>query len=69
MTRQEQFKAELFDLLRRYKVTMTVDEEVKNWGTEVKGVNFFSFTQYDSEGDVVGDIIDLTVGRWEDGQE
>lgn len=66
MTRQDEFKAELFDLLRRYKVEMSV---VEDYGRQPKGINFFSYTQYDGEGSVVGDIIDLTVGTWEDGKE
>jgi hypothetical protein len=67
MTRQEQFKAELFDLLRHYKVEMTVEEERGQYDTVATGINFYSFTQYDGEGSVVSEIIDLTVGKWCDG--
>lgn len=66
MNRQEQFKEELFDLLRRYDVEMSV---VEDYGGYAKGINFYSYTQYDGEGSVVGDIIDLTVGKWENGKE
>ena len=69
MTRQEQFKAELFDLLRRYKVEMTVVEEVGGYAPEVVGINFWSYTQHDGEGNEIGGMIDLTVGKWENGKE
>ena len=69
MTRQEEFKAELFDLLRRYKVEMSVVEEITNCTVEVTGINFWSYTQHDGEGNEIGGMIDLTVGRWEDGRE
>lgn len=58
MTRQEQFKQELFELLRKYKVEMSV-----------VGINFWSYTQYDAEHPEEGGPIDLTVGTWENGKE
>ena len=67
MTRQDEFKAELFDLLRRYKVEMSVVEESDNWSAT--GINFWSYTQHDGEGNEIGSMIDLTVGRWENGEE
>lgn len=69
MTRQDEFKAELFDLLRRYKVEMSVVEEIKGYATHVTGINFWSYTQHDGEGNEIGGMIDLTVGRSEDGKE
>ena len=59
MTRQDEFKAELFDLLRRYKVTMTIENDE---------INFFSYTQYDGEGNEIGSMINLNF-RWENGKE
>lgn len=65
--RQEQFKAELFDLLRRYKVEMSV---AYDYGGDAKGINFWSYTQYDDKGnDIGGGVIDLTMGKFEDGSE
>jgi hypothetical protein len=69
MTRQEQFKAELFDLLRRYKVEMSVVEEVGGYAPEVVGINFWSYAWHDTEHPEEGGQIDLTVGKWENGKE
>ena len=69
MTRQDEFKEELFDLLRRYKVEMSVVEEVGGYALEVVGINFWSYTQHDGEGNEIGGMIDLTVGKWENGKE
>lgn len=66
MTRQDEFRAELFDLLRRYKVEM---DFAVDYGGFPKGINFWSSQQFDNEGKVIAEGIDLTVGRWEDGQE
>ena len=59
MTRQDEFKAELFDLLRRYKVTMTIENDQ---------INFWSYTQYDGEGNEIGSMINLDF-TWENGKE
>ena len=64
MTRQEQFKAELFDLLRRYTVEMSVEED-----GFVTGINFYSYTHQNSECCENDDIIDFSVGRRENGKE
>jgi hypothetical protein len=69
MARQDEFKAELFDLLRRYNVEMSVVEEIKGYTTHVTGITFWSYTQHDGEGNEIGEMIDLTVGRWENGKE
>ena len=59
MNRQDEFKAELFDLLRRYKVEMSIDDDF---------INFWSYTQHDSEGNEIGSMINLNF-RWENGKE
>jgi len=59
MTRQDEFKAELFDLLRLYKVEMSIDDDF---------INFWSYTQYDGEGNEIGSMINLNF-RWENGKE
>ena len=69
MTRQDEFKAELFDLLRRYKVEMSVVEECSGYNWSATGINFWSYTQHDGEGNEIGSMIDLTVGRSENGEE
>jgi hypothetical protein len=69
MTRQEQFKAELFELFLKYKVEMSVVEEVGGYAPEVVGINFWSYTQHDAEHPEAGGPIDLTVGTWENGKE
>lgn len=58
MTRQEQFKEELFDLLRRYKAEMSIENGQ---------INFWSCTQYDGEGSEVGSMINLDF-TWENGK-
>lgn len=50
MTRQDEFKEELFDLLRRYNAEMSIENGQ---------INFYSYRQYDGEGSEVGGIIDL----------
>ena len=59
MTRQDEFKAELFDLLRRYKVEMTIENDK---------INFWSYTQHDGEGNEIGGMINLDF-TWENGEE
>ena len=59
MTRQEQFKAELFDLLRRYDVKMTIEDE---------RINFYSSAKWDVNCSEYTEQIDLYF-RWEDGKE
>lgn len=66
--RQKQFKEELFALLRKYKVEMSVEEETRGYETYATGVNFFSYTQWDEAGNIIGDSIDFKVGRWENGE-
>lgn len=46
MSRQDEFKEELFDLLRRYKVEMSVVEDIRSYGIDVIGINFWSYTQH-----------------------
>lgn len=69
MSRQDEFKAELFELLRRYKVEMSVEEQPSGYAYVVTGINFWSYTQHDGEGNEIGEMINLTVGCWENGKE
>jgi len=66
MTRQEQFKAELFDLLRRYSVEVDVEEDGQYFAT---GINFYSCTHQNGVHCTHDDIIDFSVGRRENGKE
>ena len=59
MTRQEQFKAELFDLLRRYDAQMSIDDE---------RINFYSQARWDVNCSEYTEQIDLYF-VWEDGKE
>ena len=59
MNRQDEFKAELFDLLRRYKVEMSIEDDE---------INFWSYTQYDGEGNEIGSRIKFNF-RWANGEE
>lgn len=61
MTRQEQFKAELFDLLRRYDAQMTIEGE---------HINIYSKGKWIGSGDSAEmvDQIDLYF-VWENGKE
>lgn len=45
MTNQEIFKQELIDLLAKYDVMVSVEEEVRGFTYEVKAINFYSFNQ------------------------
>lgn len=60
MTRQEQFKADLFDLLRRYDASMTIEDERINFYSQARWNS--DYTEY-TEGE-----IDLYFD-WEDGKE
>lgn len=62
MTRQDQFKQELMDLLAKYKVEMSVIEKCYGHsGYQAEGINFWSYTQFDADGNVIGDCIDLDI--------
>jgi hypothetical protein len=66
MTRQEQFKKELFELFLKYDVEMSVEERsggVGGYDPVVVGINFWSTSHPPAE------MIDLTVGKWENGKE
>jgi hypothetical protein len=63
MNRQEEFKQKFFALLREYNVTMEVVEEFCGYNTYASGVEFFSYTEWDENGDVKHESIDFKVGR------
>lgn len=67
MTRQDEFKDKLFALLREYQVEMSVVESDSGYGLCVDGIEFFSYTQYDQNGDVIAESIDFMIGVWENG--
>jgi hypothetical protein len=68
MTRTEEFKQKLHALLREYDVEMSVVEETKGYYTQVVGVNFYSYTKFGPDGEVVAEAVDYTTGTWEDGK-
>lgn len=53
MTRQEQFKAKLNNLLAEYRVEMS-----NEYGP---GVSFFAFAEHNEEGNIIKETIDLFV--------
>jgi hypothetical protein len=59
MTRQEEFKQRMFALLREYNVTMSVEDDQ---------INFFSYTEWDENGNLVRESINFQT-RWENGKE
>ena len=68
MPRQEEFKDRLFSLLREYNVEMEEMEVVTTivgYTEVVDGINFFSNPVYDDNGVKIHDMIDLTIGTWE----
>jgi hypothetical protein len=67
------FKKELAELLRKHSVEMSVVEDdsgyARGYAPYAKGISFWSYTQYDTNGNVVREAIDFEVGRtatWED---
>jgi len=61
MTRQEQFRAEMAAIFKKYKVEMDV-EESSGYYPSPSGITFFSYTEYDDAGNVVAEAIDFRVG-------
>lgn len=59
MTHQEEFKQRLFALLREYNVTMTAEDDQ---------IDFFSYTEWDENGNVVRESINFQTS-WENGKE
>jgi len=62
MTRQEEFKQELFALLRKYDVEMSVTEATYGYNTVAEGINCWSYAKYDRDGNVVATTIDIQFG-------
>ena len=67
--RQEQFKEELFALLRKYDVEVSVIESINGYSPSVDGINFWSYTKYDEDGNEVEEQIDLNLGTFIDGKQ
>lgn len=63
MTRQEQFKAEMAALLKKYNVEISVVESDSFWeGATATGIEFWSYTKCDGDGNMTADKIDFKVG-------
>jgi hypothetical protein len=62
-----EFRDRLFALLREYNVEMEIIEDTSGYYTECTGVNFFSYDEYDDNGDMIRSGVNLNIGRWEDG--
>ena len=61
MTRQEQFRAEMAALLKKYDVEIDV-EESGGYYPSPSGISFWSYAKYDQEGNVIAGAIDFKVG-------
>ena len=61
MTRQEQFRAEMAALLAKYKVEIDV-EESGDYYPSASAITFWSYSEYDDNGNVVAGAIDFKVG-------
>jgi kynurenine formamidase len=59
MTHTEQFQTELKALLKKYDVTMSIEERTVSWNTEAD-INFHSYAKWDNEGNMITDSIDFT---------
>lgn len=66
-TRQDQFKAELLELLRKYDVEITAEEDSRGYETYCSGISFYSNAKFENF-ECVRETIDFTTGRWIDGK-
>ena len=67
-TRQDQFKAELLELLRKYDVEITAEEDTRGYETYCSGISFYSPAKYDSNYELVRETIDFKTGRGINGE-
>lgn len=58
---EELFLDELNQLLRMYKVELSVDDQTFH-------INAWAYTQYNDKGDQISDRIDLDLGSWLSGE-
>lgn len=61
MTRQEQFRAEMAAIFKKYKIEMAV-EESGGYCPQSSAITFWSYAEYDHEGHVIAGAIDFKVG-------
>ena len=61
----QEFRDKLFALMREYGVEMEVVEGTSGYYTECTGVNFFSYTVYGDDHEVVRESVELTLGTYE----
>lgn len=57
----KEFRDKLFALCREYGVEMEVVENTSGWNPYVEGVNFFSYTVFGDDHEVVRESVDLTL--------
>lgn len=58
---EELFLDELNQLLRMYKVELSVDDQTFH-------INAWAYTQFNCSGDKISDRIDLDLGSWTNGE-
>ena len=61
MTRQEQFKAEMAAIFKKYKVEIDV-EESGGYQSYATAITFWSYAEYDDAGEMTAGPIDFKVG-------
>jgi hypothetical protein len=61
MTRQEQFRAEMAAIFKKYKVEMDV-EESGGYQPYATAITFWSYAEYDDAGEISAGAIDFKVG-------
>lgn len=69
MTRQDQFKQELFALLRKYRVEMSVEEDKRGYADAIAFWSYTTWDDTDGEIKILEDKIDFSIGTWTDGKE
>lgn len=70
-TRQEQFKAEMAAIFKKYKIEMTIVESRGSYSSSPVGISFYSFASIkDDRGNHDHyDTIDVEVGTWADSSD
>ena len=56
---EKEFKEKLDALLREYSVDIRVEEDHKGDASYIKGINCWSYTRYDDDGNVICESINI----------
>jgi hypothetical protein len=58
---EKEFKEKLDALLREYSVDISVEEEHEGDASYIKGINCWSYTKYDDDGNVIRESINIYI--------